>query len=179
MGTPSTGDTPESFQPVAAILACALPGAGQWYLGYRARGVCAAIGVLGLFFGGLLIGGLNCVDSRENRVWFIGQALTGPVAFITDGVHQRYFKGSSPTGANAGRAVTPGPDETIVTDSSGQRRLARITDGSAPPIVRSFGRPNELGVLFGAIAGMLNLICVIDAAWSRAARPAGRAGAPA
>lgn len=172
---PSRQLDPESLQLAAALLAICIPGAGQFSLGYRARGICIAIGVLGLFFGGLLMGGLNCVDSRENRLWFIPQAIVGPVAFITDNIHQRYFKGIAP---GIPRPVTPGPNETITTDKDGTRRIAQRTSGP-PLIIRSFGRPNELGVLFAAIAGMLNLICIIDAAWSRRCPAAPTSGAAA
>lgn len=164
---PSPGDHPDRLQPVAAVLACALPGAGQFFLGYRARGIAIMVGVLGLFLGGVLIGGINCVDSRENRIWFIGQALVGPAAFIIDNIHQSQFKAYPPgaDGRPTGLPRVPRPDETIVDHPSGRKVLAS-SGGKPPPIVKSIGRPNELGTLFGAIAGMLNLICIIDAAWS-------------
>ncbi len=189
-----TGDHPDRLQPVAAILACILPGAGQLFLGYVGRGLAIMIGVLGLFLGGVLIGGLNCVDSRENRVWFIGQALVGPTAFILDNIHQSRFKGypASPIdGRPTGALRVPRPDEAIASHSSGRQVLVPAPAGVQPAITKSIGRPNELGTLFGAIAGMLNLICIIDAAWScrreeferhhaQAARQAPRdSGAPA
>ena len=60
--------------------------------GERLRGVLIAVGVLGLFFGGMLIGGIDVIDSREDRVWFFGQALVGPTAFAVDWAHQTQFK---------------------------------------------------------------------------------------
>jgi hypothetical protein len=35
--------------------------------------------------------------------------------------------------------------------------------GATKPAVKSISKINELGMLFGAIAGMLNLIAIIDA----------------
>jgi TM2 domain-containing membrane protein YozV len=162
-------DKNDSFQPLAALLSAALPGAGQIFLGHRARGLFIMLGVLGLFLSGLFVGGLSCVDSRENKIWFIGQALCGPVAFLTDALHQNFYKGAVVTGPNAGKRITPGPDETLVKGPGGQRMVAQRNADQPPAIVKSIGRANELGVLFGAIAGMLNLICIIDAAWSRRA----------
>jgi hypothetical protein len=46
-----------------------------------------------------------------------------------------------------------------------------------PPYTKSLGRANELGTLFCTIAGFMNLICIIDAAWRRRAVAAGRGGA--
>ncbi len=166
--TTSSGDG-EHLQPLAALLALILPGAGQMSLGYLGRGLTICAGVMGLFLGGLLVGGLNGIDSRENRVWFIGQALVGPTAFILDNLHQSRFKGyeTSPAGQVLNRPPrVPGPHETIIRRADGLRVLAPLPAGERPPVIKSLGRPNEIGTLFGAIAGMLNVIAIIDAAWS-------------
>src|SRR5690606_39442388 len=91
-------DSAESARPrerldlLAGLLAAAVPGAGHIYLGEARRGVLAAIGVLGLFFGGMLLGGVDVIDSREDRLWFYGQALVGPIAFGVDWYHQNRLK---------------------------------------------------------------------------------------
>lgn len=153
MLTPST-----RFEPVAGLLALLLPGAGHVYLGQVRRGILTAVGVLGLFVSGLLIGGLDAVDSREDRLWFLGQALVGPVAFATDALHQRLKD------PETGMLVVP-------------------TDGSEPRASRSLAKPNEIGTLYATIAGMLNLIAALHALfppphYSRAGTPAA-AGAAA
>ena len=48
----------------AAVLGWILPGLGHASLGDRRRGLLVGGGVLGLFLGGLLIGGLDVVDRR-------------------------------------------------------------------------------------------------------------------
>jgi len=132
---------PERFEPVAGLLALLVPGAGHWYLGERRRALCIAAGILGLFVGGLLIGGLDAVDSREDRVWFFAQALVGPAAFAADAAHQALKPGAG---------ETPGPGH----------------------VARSLGRMNEIATLYVAIAGMLNLIAVLDALFHRSPTPA-------
>src|SRR5207244_3626162 len=74
----------DGFEPAAGVLACVFPGLGHWVLGERWRAMAIAAGVLGLFFGGMLIGGIDVVDSREDTIWFVGEALVGPVAFGVD-----------------------------------------------------------------------------------------------
>lgn len=151
---PATDPAPEeTFQPVAAVLAALLPGAGHFYLGEVQRGVLIAAGVLGMFFGGLLIGGIGVVDRRDNFIWFMGQALVGPVAFGVDAAHQSMFKV-----IDRGHPRPARPDE-------GRGADGEIIYGGTPPYVRSLGRVNELGTLFATIAGMMNLICIIDAAF--------------
>lgn len=181
---------PDQWQPVAAVLAALLPGLGHAYLGETRRALYIASGILGLFFGGVLIGGIDSVDRKEDKVWFFGQALVGPIAFGVDAIHQNYFKGYD---ADKIRAVedldrfpkrNPNPDETIrvetmslpvrgnqnpsataATVSVRVPLLVPAPPGQAPPLTTSLGRVNELGTLYSTIAGMLNLIVIIDAAY--------------
>lgn len=76
----------------AGILGLLFPGAGHLYLRQTRRGVLAAIGVLGLFLGGLLIGGIDVIDRKEDKWWFLGQALVGPLTFAVDYYHQNHLK---------------------------------------------------------------------------------------
>ncbi len=75
---------PETFQPVAAILAYLFPGLGYLYLGRTTRALALASGVLALTVGGLLIGGIDVVDKQADVWWFIPQAGIGPLAFFVD-----------------------------------------------------------------------------------------------
>lgn len=178
----------ERFEPIAGLLAVLWPGAGHLYLGEVRRGLLIMAGVLGLFFGGLFIGGIDVVDRREDPVWFFGQALTGPLAFATDWVHQNRFKGwpvqefenaRLPAAVVADVAAahrrSPGPDETIVVrpyddpttiavEAVPLRVVVPAEPGQGPPSVKSLARMNELGTLFATIGGMLNLIVILDAA---------------
>jgi TM2 domain-containing membrane protein YozV len=175
---------PDQLQPVAAILALAFPGAGHVYLGYRKRGVLISVGVLYLFLTGLLVGGLASVDSREEPIWFLGQALTGPLAFGVDALHQNQFKVREAIAAPAGqpqfrvRAARPleyrdpatGKPVPISVDSAGASWAmvgGTKVSPAYPPYVRGVGRMQELGMLFCTIAGFMNLICVIDAGLNR------------
>jgi len=133
----------ETFQPVAGVLAFLLPGLGHAFLGEPRRAVLIGAGVLGLFLGGLLIGGVDVVDSREDRWWFIGQAPVGPIAFLVDWVHQSQLKVDDPPPAAE----------------------ADYFQGQTPIRVKSLAHANEIGSLFATIAGMLNAIAIIDAAW--------------
>ena len=67
-----------------AALGWLLPGYGLIRLGHRRRGAWAMAAVLGLFASGLVIGGLDSVDRREDGLWFVMQAGAGPVAFAAE-----------------------------------------------------------------------------------------------
>ena len=133
----------ESFQLHAGLLAVVLPGLGHAALGKTRRGVLIAVGVLGLFFGGVLIGGVDVVDSREDRWWFIGQSLVGPTAFAVN------WANHSLSGSDPGPTAGPG-----------------WMSSSPPSRMKSIAHSNEMGMLFATIAGMLNLIAVVDALWA-------------
>lgn len=181
---------PVGFAPVAGILAFVLPGAGHIALRQTRRGLYIALGVLGLFVSGLLIGGIDAVDRREDFVWFLGQALVGPLTFAVDYHHQHNIKVIDPdTGLRrsagpheirnprTGRAVlvrnpADGTPVRFEDPRTGQTRLSTPED--RPPNTKSLGRMNELGTLFITIAGMLNLIAILDAAFPR--MPVGRRG---
>ncbi|MBZ0172674.1 MAG: hypothetical protein K8E66_09870 [Phycisphaerales bacterium] len=83
---------PHGLDLLAGVLAVLLPGLGHVARGETKRGVLAGAGVLALFFGGLLIGGIDVIDSREDKWWFYGEAFVGPIAFGADWVHQNSFK---------------------------------------------------------------------------------------
>jgi hypothetical protein len=177
------------FNPVAVLLGFLLPGAGHAYLGEIRRAWLVGGGILTLFFGGMLIGGIDVVDKREDFVWFLGQSLVGPVAFGADYVHQHFIKVRDPRSGVVRSAhpneirrprdarpievrhpITGEPLE-FEDPRTGQFRIAG--DGDRPPNTKSLGRVNEVGTLFCTVAGMLNLICVIDVAKrARVERPA-------
>jgi len=141
---PEPASNEETFHPMAGLAAFALPGLGHVALGQTHRGVMILLGILGLFFGGLLIGGVDSIDSREDFWWFVGQAGVGPIAFAVDRVHQTQLKVED-------------------SDAPGGVRSARPDED--PPIRKSLGHMNELGSLYVFLAGMLNAIAVIDAMW--------------
>lgn len=146
------------------IAACVLPGLGHVLGGERVRGACVGAGILGLFFGGMLIGGIDAVDSREDRIWFLGQALVGPVAFGVDYLHQNHFKVIDPATRQLRSAYpTEGRDS----------KTGLAIPGGTPPNVKSVGKMNELGTLFATVAGMLNVIAVIDAGFPVRSRSGG------
>ncbi len=150
-----TGHDTPTFRPLALLAATVLPGLGHVVSGEARRGILAGAGVLGLFFGGILIGGVDVIDAREDTAWFAGQALVGPLAFGVNHLHQTRLKVLDPKTRQL-RSANP-------TEGRDPRTAAPI-EGGTPPNRRSVGKMNEVGTLYATIAGMLNLIVILDAA---------------
>ena len=134
----------------APLLAAAFPGLGHLSLGYRRRGLLAMAGVLGMFVTGLLVGGVDAVDSEEDAPWFIAQSLNGPIAFAADVVNQQVVK----TGRAGELLPTHPPVDSLGRQAQGQHFVSSL---------KGIGAANEFGTLFIALGGMVNLVLVLDA----------------
>jgi hypothetical protein len=131
--TDPASDAMETWHPGAALAAWILPGFGHYLLGERPRGAILGATILVLWTTGLLIGGVTVIDRIQNKPWFLGQMLLAP-SVLVDAYHQASLKD--------GPAPQPG-----------------ATDNRYSP---SFGRVYEQGVLYTALAGLLNLLAIID-----------------
>ncbi|MEM9419696.1 MAG: DUF6677 family protein [Planctomycetota bacterium] len=138
-GTPAT--PPRSGAPrqspkwnfAAAFLGWLLPGLGHFILGQPHRAVILGTTIGSLWLSGLLIGGISVIDRNDHPAWFLGQMLIAP-SFA----------------ANQYRV-----------------KLVREHDGTFdpednPPFEPAFARAHEQGTLFTSLAGLLNLLAIID-----------------
>ncbi|MBY0308319.1 MAG: hypothetical protein K2Q09_06225 [Phycisphaerales bacterium] len=202
-------------QPLAALLAFLFPGLGHLALGQTRRAALVATGVLGLFLTGLLVAGIDAVDSgawyitKANNllgrrqtfaktdgdpIWFLGQMFCGPFAFGVDYYHQSRLKVLEPQGQSAylrtakpnevrdpatGRPIQVRDDANkqpleFIDPRTGQKRLS--TPADRPPYIKPLARTAEIGTLSCTLAGMLNLIAIIDCAYNRRRRDGEQGG---
>ena len=155
---PSDWATP----PIVAALGWLLPGLGYWMIGQKRRALLAGLSILLLFFLGLLVSGVRCIDvpgygpsgslihvrqasggskplissapfkAVLDKPWYIPQILAGPLTI-----------GSSLWSVSVASAV----------DQAGNQAYPKAT-----------ARMYDIGTLYTAIAGMLNLLVIIDSA---------------
>lgn len=155
---------PTQFNPLAGLAALIFPGAGHLVLGRPKRAALICVGVMGLFLFGLLIGGIDAIDSRNDKVWFYGQVLVGAPTIAVDYVHQNNFKALDPNTSFI-RSGLPGEHRQIVNGQAVWQPLteAQINSGMGPPNIPGLGRINEIAMLSIVLAGMLNVIVFLDA----------------
>ncbi|MCK4873583.1 MAG: hypothetical protein KAS72_12750 [Phycisphaerales bacterium] len=131
----------QQIDPLAAALAWVVPGLGHMFIGDIRRGVLLLVAIHLMMLTGLLIGGIDVVDRKDDRWWYLGQMLAGPIPVLVDRYHQ---------------------SQKVVIRNGRTTKLAPPPPGEDVPFEPSLARVNELGTLFVTLAGMLNLMCIID-----------------
>ncbi len=135
---------------VAAVLAWLVPGLGHLYVGCRTRAIILFVTISLTFWGGVALAGVkSTVDVEQSQLWFIPQSLAGSHALV----------------AMAWSKSLPS---------------IRPNDKNPPMDVLqrySYWPDIDLGQVYTGVAGLLNLLCVLDvvARAQRVPAPAGMA----
>lgn len=159
--------------PLVAIAGWLLPGAGHFLIGQRSRGITIGVAILSLFTFGLLVGGVRVIEvpgyvpetgarkmidvvyrdkeghlvSRQ-RLWALQSA---PLNELRDKPWSlpQLMTGPIAVGAGAWSVLAAAPDPARHGQASG---------------VLTHAHSNEIGALYVSVAGLLNLMVIIDAA---------------
>ena len=128
------------FLAVVGLAAWAIPGGGYFLLGQTRRALVVSVTILLTFGVGLYIGSIGVIDSVGAKPWYIAQVMNTPAVILL---------GNHVAQANAGAGQL-----TNQQDPSGSL--------SGYPV---FGRANEMGQIYTSIAGLLNLLCIVNAVY--------------
>lgn len=145
-------DIPELRDPaLAALLTWLLPGLGHWYQGRRFKALLFGTCIIGVYLTGLWLGrGLvvywtwvNPLKDSENfRLSFIFQSFVG--GFTLPGLIQGLLSYLDKPPILGGWMAAPAQE---------------VVNGLHPKI----GRLVEIGTVYTAVAGLLNLLAIMDA----------------
>jgi hypothetical protein len=125
--------------PVVALAGWVLPGLGYWLIGQRGRAIACGLTILLVFFGGILIAGVRVVQAPD---------MSGSGNTAQKILQRPWFIGQ----------VLNGPLGITAAVISG-KLAASETYGK----IETKARLAEIGTLYTAVAGMLNLLTIIDA----------------
>ena len=89
---------PLEFQAFPGLLSYAVPGAGYLLYGDKPRAALVFAGVMGLFLGGMLIGGIEVVTRQQDTLWSIFHIGIWPL-----GVLMKTLQGGLSTTPSVGR----------------------------------------------------------------------------
>ena len=146
-----------SFRPnflLAAALAWLIPGAGHVYLGRAKRGVIIFVTIGATFWAGVAMGGVLTCDARYERWWFAAEMLNGAHGMV-GWVRQKdvYADTDRQVGsAPRSREIRPDEHRMLVDELLAERGVALVY-------------PVDIAArAYAGIAGLLNLLCIFDAA---------------
>jgi hypothetical protein len=125
--------------PLVAFAGWLIPGAGYFLIGHRTRAVVVGGSVVALFVLGILIAGIAVVDPPS-----LSGPAGGPFRIVGQFLAKPWFLGQ----------LLTGPLGLI---------SAWIGQGVANDYPAAKARLGEIGTLYTAVAGMLNLLAIIDA----------------
>ena len=128
--------------PLVALAGWLLPGAGYWLIGQRVRAITVGVTILVVFILGILIGGIRVVQAPD---------LTAPGNMMQRVLARPWFIGQVLTGP-------VGVGAAFLSDKAAE----------AYPGIEAKARLAEIGTLYTAVAGMLNLLTIIDASYRAA-----------
>lgn len=140
------------WRPELVAATWLLPGAGHWLLGRRDKAVVLFLTIIGLWVIGLWIGGVSVIDRKQDAAgsrsrvspWFLAQGMMG-CSWAVDSWHQ-------------------GLKRTSVEQFGGPPLPSDAPEAVYEP---ARGRSAELGTLYTAMAGMLNLLVMLEVGWVR------------
>jgi hypothetical protein len=152
----------------AAVLAWLVPGLGHWYLRCRARAVILFVAVGLTFWGGVALAGVkSTVNLQENRLWFIPQSFAGAHALAGLQWSNSLPDFDGRTAAEDLRLLDKGLIDQAEFDRRRQKAKAILE-------CQSFWPDTDLGQVYTGVAGLLNLLCILDVL-ARAQRRPGEA----
>jgi hypothetical protein len=132
--------SPNTFPPpLVALAGWLIPGAGYWLIGQRIRAITVGVTILVLFTLGILIAGMRVVQAPD---------MSGPGSTLQRVLQRPWFIGQ----------VLSGPVGLISAYISEQ-----LSQSPTYRAVEAKARLAEIGTLYTAVAGMLNLLTIIDA----------------
>lgn len=172
--------------PVVAVAGWLVPGSGYVLIGDVGRGLVVGITIIVVFILGILIAGIRVIDvPGYDNLGYQKRLINGRRVDPAD--RQQYpFAPSALATRPMGEIiekpwfvaqVLTGPIAIIAANWSIAAAQPATPDGRVSAVPISHARLFDIGSLYTAVAGMLNLLAVIDAA-ARAARGPNPSPAP-
>ena len=127
--------------PLVALAGWLVPGSGYWLIGQRARGLTIGVTIVVLFVLGIFIAGVRVVEAPDMSA--ANQSVFARV------LQKPWFLGQALTGP---MGLASAYASNKVAESPRYRN------------VQTKARLAEIGTLYTAVAGMLNLLAIIDSA---------------
>ena len=137
--SPPVPKEPMVKEYIVLAIAWLIPGAGHIIMGDRKRGWIFLIAIHFLFFAGLLLGGIRALDRPRQQLWDYAQMAAGWPTVVGDLMRPQVIKN----------------DVAVIRGSNGKPEKLHHPPGFAPLV-------QEVATTFCGVAGMLNLLVLVD-----------------
>lgn len=168
---PKRTDTKRTIPAVAGLLAWLIPGAGHVYIGRWGRGVVLFVAIHAMFWSGVLLGGVLAVDRVQQPWWCYAQFGAGASGVMS---YQRQARAYGRI-ADEARQIMNAPG--TIHGQAGSATPAVIAREQARANL-GLNTENYLAYMLTGVAGLLNVMCVFDAAMLSAAGETGEPRRP-
>jgi len=137
MTAPSWKDNHALYLITIGLLAWLIPGAGHYALHEHRRATVMFVVIVLTFLVGLYVGSIGVIDPIGAKPWYAAQVMNSPAVLLMGShvAHVQRRAESERTGFNTAKTLS----------------------------YRVYGRPNEIGQIYTSIAGLLNLLCIVNA----------------
>ena len=145
---------------LAGVLAYLIPGAGHILLRRYARGIIIFLGVTGLFWAGIGLGGVFTVDPVRERWWYAAEMMSGVSGLYARGLSVAKSDAIAHDLVNQNKLSTLGPPRNPVDAEAWWKvyndKLAEDGLAMVYPV-------DVVSRAYSGVAGMLNLLVIFDA----------------
>ncbi len=127
------------FVVAVGLVAWLMPGAGYYLLNDVKRCMLVGVTIVLTFSLGLYIGSIGVIDKTHHKPWYVAQVMNSPVVILM-GNH--------------------------VANTAHQSDVDRIDNKNDPAQAYTvYARQAEIGQIYTSIAGLLNLLCIVNAVY--------------
>lgn len=160
-----TEDNPLSF--LAIPLAWLVPGAGHLMLGQRGHGILFAVTIHLLFAAGLFLGGIRAINPPDQPIWVYSQFLAGWPTLVSTNIERRFVPSQKEIQDEYLAAVDQRGikrPEAVFGDTKELQKLEAFAKEylREHPLATYDPKVQDVGAVYCGIAGMLNLLVLID-----------------
>lgn len=141
---------------LAAVLAWLVPGAGHAYLGRTKRGLIIFVTIGATFWAGVAMGGVMTSDARYEPWWFSAESLTGIHGLVGWARQAKIYR-------QVDAEIGPPPSANTPDGRPGRYRM-QVDLFLAKRKIDLVYPVGIAALAFAGVAGLLNLLCVFDAA---------------
>ena len=145
---------------LAGVLAYLIPGAGHILLRRYVRGVIIFLGITGLFWTGIGMGGVFTVDPVNERWWYAAEMMSGASGLYARARWAAKSNAIAHALVDENKLSTLGPPQNPI-DAEAWRKV--YNDRLAEEKLSVVYPVDVVARAYSGVAGMLNLLVIFDA----------------